>query len=95
MLKRATHFRCWPRTTAKNGCAVRWGGEEFFLLLPDTNEEEAMVTAEHLRMVIGKRSFPEVKRVTVSLGVITVHGEADRKQVFFRVDEALYQAKEG
>ena len=75
--------------------ACRWGGEEFFLLLPDTEEEEAMVTAEHLRMIVGKRSFPEVGKVTVSLGVITVHGDAERKQVFSRIDTALYEAKDG
>ena len=80
---------------ASGGSAGRWGGEEFFLLLPDTEEEEAMVTAEHLRMIVGKRSFPEVGKVTVSLGVITVHGDAERKQVFSRIDTALYEAKDG
>ena len=54
-----------------------------------------MVTAEHLRMIVGKRSFPEVGKVTVSLGVITVHGDAERKQVFSRIDTALYEAKDG
>lgn len=80
---------------ASGGSAGRWGGEKFFLLLPDTEEEEAMVTAEHLRMIVGKRSFPEVGKVTVSLGVITVHGSAERKQVFSRIDTALYEAKDG
>lgn len=80
---------------ASGGCAGRWGGEEFFLLLPDTNEEEAMTAAEHLRMSVGKRSFSGVGKVTISLGVITVQGEADRRQVFSSIDSALYQAKAG
>ena len=76
------------------GNAGRWGGEEFFLLLPDTGEDEAMIAAEHLRMIVGKRTFPKAGKVTISLGVITVQGKADRKQVFSRIDSALYQAKD-
>ena len=76
------------------GNAGRWGGEEFFLLLPDTGEDEAMIAAEHLRMIVGKRPFPKAGKVTISLGVITVQGKADRKQVFSRIDSALYQAKD-
>ena len=80
---------------SSGGSAGRWGGEEFFLLLPDTDEEAAMITAEHLRISVGKRSFSGAGKVTISLGVITVHGEADRRQVFSRIDHALYQAKDG
>ena len=80
---------------ASGGCVGRWGGEEFFLLLPNTGEEEAMITAEHLRISVGKRSFSEAGPVTISLGVITVHGDEDRKQVFSKIDNALYQAKDG
>jgi diguanylate cyclase (GGDEF)-like protein len=80
---------------ASGGCAGRWGGEEFFLLLPNTDEEEAMIAAEHLRISVGKRDFPGAGKVTISLGVITVRGEADRKQVFSRIDQALYRAKDG
>ena len=76
------------------GNAGRWDGEEFFLLLPDTGEDEAMIAAEHLRMIVGKRTFPKAGKVTISLGVITVQGKADRKQVFSRIDSALYQAKD-
>ena len=78
---------------ASGGCAGRWGGEEFFLLLPDTGSEEAMIAAEHLRMSVAKRPLPAVDRVTISLGVITVCGKADRKMVFSNIDAALYQAK--
>ena len=33
--------------------------------------------------------------MTISLGVITVHGREDRKQVFSSIDVALYEAKDG
>lgn len=46
-------------------------------------------------MSVGKRPFPEVGKVTISLGVITVHGGEDRKLVFSKIDEALYRAKDG
>ena len=77
------------------GCAGRWGGEEFFLLLPNANEEEALIAAEHLRISVAKRPFPKAEGVTISLGVITVHGREDRKQVFSSIDVALYEAKDG
>lgn len=80
---------------ASGGCAGRWGGEEFFLLLPNTGEEEAMIAAEHLRISVGKRPFSGAGKVTISLGVITVQGETDRKRVFSGIDDALYQAKDG
>lgn len=77
------------------GCAGRWGGEEFFLLLPGADESTAMTAAEGLRLQVCACEFPEAEKVTISLGVITVSGEADRRQVFSRVDSALYQAKDG
>lgn len=80
---------------SSGGLAGRWGGEEFFLLFPDTNAGEAMMAAEHLRLCVAKRQFPEAERVTISLGVITVRGSADRRQVFSCIDSALYEAKAG
>ena len=75
------------------GCG-RWGGEEFFLLLPDTDAESAMALAEQLRLEIDKHCFPAVGHMTASIGVITTQGTVDRKELYVRVDDALYEAKE-
>ena len=75
------------------GAAGRWGGEEFFLLLPGTESSEAMHIAETMRREIETHDFGEAGRVTVSMGVLTSNGTENRRQVFISVDEALYQAK--
>jgi len=75
---------------------ARLGGEEFVLLLPETNEAAAEVVAERLRKQIGDHSrvFPGDAKISVSIGVAGAtlamsHFEAMLK----RADEALYEAK--
>ncbi len=77
----------------KGAAAGRWGGEEFFIVLPDTGAEEALKIAEDFRQQTERERIPSVGRMTVSLGVITVAGKTDRRDVFRRVDDALYRAK--
>ena len=50
---------------------ARYGGEEFVVLLPATDEDEAMEVAERLRSVDRKRAWPR-RQVTASLGVGTI-----------------------
>ncbi|WP_420883012.1 GGDEF domain-containing protein [Thermus tengchongensis] len=64
----------------------RWGGEEFALLLPRTQGEEAMQVAERIRQ--GLKGLG----ITGSLGVAVYEG--DLKDLFQRADRALYLAKE-
>jgi diguanylate cyclase (GGDEF)-like protein len=78
----------------------RYGGEEFALLLPDTDSVAALEIAERLRQAIEDQPFEyeNIKsRVTVSAGVATTPtGEQkDGKWLFEMCDQALYQAKEG
>ncbi len=77
----------------KGAAAGRWGGEEFFLILPDTDEKEALEIAERFRKDTEQQRIPAIGRMTVSLGVMTVSGRVDRREVFRRVDDALYAAK--
>ena len=74
--------------------AGRWGGEEFFIMLPDTDEELAYQFAEQLRGKVDHENFEEVGHVTISIGVITVSQLKDYKKVYTKVDDALYRAKE-
>ncbi len=73
--------------------AGRWGGEEFFLVLPGTGAAEALEIAEAFRKETEDQRIPTIGRMTVSIGIITVAGKTDRREVFRRVDDALYQAK--
>lgn len=79
--------------------ACRYGGEEFAVVMPDTDGALAESVAERLRSAIetrpfvlmgGRLSFP----VTASLGIASVRaGEADPGPLFRRADAALYEAK--
>lgn len=73
---------------------VRWGGEEFLILLPRTNLQGAHELAERLRMKVATHVFPVERKVTASFGV-TVLTAGDTPETFVRrADESLYRAKE-
>ena len=71
----------------------RWGGEEFMLILPNTNQSEALTLAEKLRQLIQTHSFTPVKNVTASFGVSSYIAGIDAEELFKKADEALYRAK--
>jgi diguanylate cyclase (GGDEF)-like protein len=69
----------------------RLGGEEFLVLLPDTDVEAAAHVAEKLRAAVA--CAPTTVPVTVSIGLATWDGEAT-DDLLHRADEALYAAKD-
>lgn len=77
----------------------RLGGEEFALLLPETNHHQAYLVAERLRTSIEKAKImlPEedvTLQLTVSIGVATLTGKTDEVEAMVaRADKALYEAK--
>lgn len=80
-------------------CA-RLGGEEFVLLLPNTDEDAARNVAERCRKLLRQNGVPHARSgvgrlVTVSMGIGTmVPGAQDDPNVFLdRIDRRLYQAK--
>jgi diguanylate cyclase (GGDEF)-like protein len=76
--------------------AVRWGGEEFLLVLPGCPLDEALLVAEKLRHAIAA-SQPAADnpaiRVTMSLGVSELGTEETADHAISRADDALYAAK--
>ena len=77
---------------------VRYGGEEFCCLLPETDLQSALILAERIRKSIEGKKFQfgdAVIRITVSLGVQEFSGNIDSPDTLLRMaDEALYKAKE-
>jgi diguanylate cyclase (GGDEF)-like protein len=70
----------------------RFGGEEFIVLLPETNPSDAMVVAERIRAAVATPS--ELPAYTVSIGVTTrSYGDTTVDELLARADKALYQAK--
>ena len=72
---------------------VRWGGEEFLLVLPDTGAEEARHVAEKLREVIANKRIDEVGVITSSFGVAEYMPREAMADLIARADQALYRAK--
>jgi len=74
----------------------RYGGEEFAILLTNTNAQHAMGVAEKLRKVVEGWQFPGVPRtVTISAGVAAFpeHGNT-RDELVHAADQSLYAAKQ-
>ncbi|WP_019021013.1 diguanylate cyclase [Thioalkalivibrio sp. ALE23] len=73
----------------------RWGGEEFLIVLPETDGEGAAVAAEKLRRSIAQLDLPDAPAVTASFGVTERQPDDTPRAITRRVDQAMYQAKEG
>lgn len=72
---------------------VRWGGEEFIILAPDTNAAGMRQLSEKLRKILEEYRTPERLMVTASFGV-TEHIPGESPETLIqRVDQALYTAK--
>ena len=72
---------------------VRWGGEEFLVMAPATRMDGALALAEKLRAALAAFTFPEVGRVTMSLGVAEYSLGEGLAAWIERADKALYVAK--
>lgn len=77
----------------------RLGGEEFAILMPDTDEHEARIACERLRGAIAGRKVRlddgKETAVTLSTGIALLVPGEDRDRLVSRADGALYRAKEG
>jgi len=79
----------------KSDVIARWGGEEFVILLPDSELSSALKLAETLRVKVAETDFePVVKQITCSIGVARWNEGENSDQLLKRVDEKLYTAKE-
>jgi len=80
-----------PRRTT-----VRYGGEEFIVMLPETTSEEATEIAEQVRKNFEEETEKKLGfTVTASFGVATFKPSDTKSSILKRVDDALYSAKSG
>tara|TARA_Y100000782_G_scaffold29777_2_gene33300 strand:- start:21953 stop:24916 length:2964 start_codon:yes stop_codon:yes gene_type:complete len=80
--------------TRKTDKIGRWGGEEFMILLPETNAKMAYRLAEKLRTAIAAELFEEVDQVTASFGLAEATEDQSSRELIKKADSALYQAKD-
>jgi two-component system, cell cycle response regulator len=79
--------------------ACRYGGEEFVVVMPDTDLTFAYMVAERLRQAVADTPFtigvaPSQLSVTISVGVTATEGASDTAEALLRrADQALYRAK--
>lgn len=77
----------------KSDVLARIGGEEFIILLPDTNLEKAYLLSEKIRQAVADYVFPEERHITISLGVAEYKEGELPETTISRTDRGLYKAK--
>ncbi len=86
--------QCIQKNIRASDILGRWGGEEFMLILPNTNCIEARTLAEHLRISIEKFNFNYKFSNSASFGIATFTDEKSEAKLIETADHALYAAKE-
>ena len=87
--------RCIQASIRNIDTPFRYGGEEFAVILPETDTEGAFVVAERIREKIQEKGFKGWSSVTASLGVASWPTDGVTKEHLLEsADKALYTAKE-
>ena len=85
-----------PRVLRGSDFVCRWGGEEFVLVLPETDEAQAAIVVEKVLAALRSERFGEDGsgfQVTLSAGVAAVPPDASLDDVVAEADRRLYRAK--
>lgn len=73
---------------------IRWGGEEFIIILDNTDIDNAEMIANKLRLEVSQYFFPTIENLTCSFGVSQYRLNENVDELISRCDHALYFAKE-
>jgi diguanylate cyclase (GGDEF)-like protein len=89
---------CIQKSIRTNDIPARYGGEEFTVIIPETNQANALIIAERIRVTIEKHVIQSLEKklhVTVSIGCATYPSQAASQQELIDLaDKALYYSKE-
>jgi len=81
------------RYLPRGGRVIRWGGEEFLVILPGLNETQSLRIAEDMRHGLESYSHEGVGVVLASFGVAELRPKETLDQLIMRADQAMYKAK--
>lgn len=73
---------------------IRYGGDEFIVLMPETKIDSALESAKRFASVISKMTCDGVESMTTSIGIARMNGDESLEALIKRADAALYTAKE-
>ena len=77
----------------KSDVFSRVGGEEFAIIAPEINIDNALILSEKIRKVVENHDFKFVNNIRISLGVTEFISSDDSDTIYKRADKALYKAK--
>jgi diguanylate cyclase (GGDEF)-like protein len=97
----ALRFLAWllKHHARMSDMVCRYGGEEFAIIAPETDTDEARIAAERFRHIVEETEFEHqdvmpTKNITISLGIACFPDDSqDPNDLVRKADEALYQAK--
>lgn len=73
----------------------RFGGEEFVILCPEADKNEAAELGEKLRHEVEAFSFDTIGKLTISIGLSELKADMSNEELLYKADIALYKAKNG
>ena len=85
--------RVIARLQRASDIAIRWGGDEFLVLLPNIDEEGARAFAERVRSALERVQLPNVWGVSISVGTTEMSVGESIQDTIGRADQLLYKAK--
>ena len=77
----------------KSDLVYRYGGEEFLAITSAASEADVLDVMERVRLRIEGHRFPQVGKVTISIGVARIDAQYSAHEIIARADRTLYQAK--
>ena len=72
----------------------RWGGEEFLIICPNTDKDDARIVADKLHQVIQTHTYLNHIHLTISIGISSFTAGKTIENTVSQADKALYQAKQ-
>ncbi|MDX2128187.1 MAG: GGDEF domain-containing protein [Chloroherpetonaceae bacterium] len=85
---------CIQHSLRESDTLVRWGGEEFIIIVRDSNLKELQQLGERLRQQVLNCNVEDVGRFTASFGITLSSFPESPTILFQRADQALYKAKQ-